>query len=311
MAFVADNLVDIARCLISTAAPLAGVQAIVQLEVKPIDSKPRKFLPGTFFVPVINNGLRHELAFMAQAVGNGSGGHYPFPAGGTIQAKAMLGGKRVNAAIVPGTKFRIDPPVPGFHPFATVVASTQAGADSDPKLGPVIRGGNVGEPGTQLNTLELWRTYLGALPGIFAVWSGSEPADGLATSTLARARSRSGEGVQLYSETFVVYIAVDRTDGAEERANEGVRLVDLVSARLTDKQTIENGAVIISNPTGIQIRSRGKINAMQRELAQQLQLFGITIALTRTIERHDEREYADLLKFNTKVDKQVDDETEA
>jgi hypothetical protein len=303
MAFVANNLVDIARCLISTAAPLAGEQAVCQIEVTPVDSNPRKFLPGTFFVPVVNGGLRHDLAFMAQAMGNaGRGGAYQFPNGGTVQAKAMFGGKRFNAALEPGTKMRIDPPVPGFKPIARVVAPTTQGTDANPKDGPLLRGAAIGEPGTQLNTLELWRTYLGALPGIFVIWQGSEPADGLATSTLARARSRAGEGVQIYSETFVVCIVVDRNDGAEERANEGVRLVDMVTERLTDRQTIEDGAVIISNPTGIQIRSRGKAGALPRELAQQMQLFGITIALTRTIERLDEREYAELKRFNTTVD---------
>jgi hypothetical protein len=296
MGIVADSLLDISRCILGSLRPLSGTQARVMARVQAL-SPGAVLLPGSFLAPIVGGALRHELLFRVAPRGPGENGRWS--GSGLVELVSNLGGARHNLPL--GTELRFDPAPAGFAPTAQVVEVRQLGLD--PAAGTLgLKGGVVAESTPGLNTLDLWRSYLGGhFPAALVIWDSSDPADGLATSSLARGRSRAGEGSTFYAENWVVFLISSREDSEAMRRSDGLRLLQEASVLLTDVQSVDG--LVFSNPSGVQIRRRSKPPIGDRNLAQQLQIYALEIATTNRIDRAEARFYSALSKFTADFEK--------
>lgn len=298
MAVVAGSLTDTGRLLLACLAPITGRQLRVKARVTAAPGS--ALLPGTFLLPDVG-GLRDDLPLRVAKSG-ARGGRWQDP--GVVELVSNVGGERHNV-VEPGTVLRFDPlPPSGFEPTVEVVEVLEAA--TDPTSAPLLLGTMMAQSAPALGTVELWRSFLGGrFPAALAVWHSSEPAAGLATSTLERGDSRVGEGRQLYAENWAIMLVVAREDSAHARRDEGLILLDEASELLTDRKSVDG--CVFSFPTGVQIRRRHSPSFTVRELAQTFQVFEIDLATTRMAERRDERTYHELKRFKVDAGKHVDD----
>lgn len=307
MAIVAEDQIDVGRGLLAACSSLTGVRASGTVQAIP-QSVDTQVFAGNYLLPIINGQLRQDLPFkiaqnetMKHAVPFAGG------AGGPLSIVSNAGGIRHN--LPAGTVFRFDPPLDGIAETAVLNApGTAGGQDPSGVLGvkELAQMETLAGPATGL---EFFRTTLGGrFPAIIAQWLGSEPADGLATSTLARGSSRVGEGAQLYAETWAVSVIVSKSESESVRRAQGLRLMNEVTALLTDRQTVDG--VVISHPSGVQIRGREQVSGLPRDVFQAYQIYQIELAVTGNYQRRDTRTYADLLRFKLDVPKDADPDKE-
>lgn len=302
MTVVADSLLDVGRLLAGCLAPLTGTQARVRVSVNAAPNL--QLLPGAFLIPDIG-GLRDDLLF--RVAPNPSIRTGKWPSSGMVDLVSNIGGARHNV-VTPGTVLRFDPPPSGFDPTVTVLEVLQAGVDpvvTDSRQ-PFLLGATMAESVPAMNEVELWRSYFGGrFPAALVLWAGSDPAAGLATSTLERGSTRVGEGRSLYAESWVVFLVSAREDSGVARQGEGLRLLEAARSLLSDRQVLDG--IAFSVPSGVQIRRSLVPQFRVRELQQAFQIFEIDLNTTRLIERSDSRTYSDLLKYKTNVDKNNDE----
>lgn len=295
MAIVAGSQIEVGRGLLARLLPLTGTRASGAI-VQTLTGPNAEVVAGNYLLPVVNGQLREELVYKVAPKPDGSM-KWNLPADGPLAIVSNVGGKRHN--LPAGTVMRWDPQLPGLDPTATVDAGGIAGG-LDPVGSLVLNAAVLYESvGNQLSGVEFFRSGIGAFPAVVAMWSDSEPADGLATSSLRRANSRTGEGSQLYTETWAIDVVVSRQDSEPKRRAQGLLLMDEVTTFLTDAQTVDG--VVISHPSGVQIRRRSKLTGLPRDMAQAYQIYAIELAVTGNYVRPDARTWAALERFNLDV----------
>lgn len=295
MAVVAGDIIDLGRGLLATLASLSGVRATGQVQVRTSSGNPGSLLIGNYLLPIVNGQLRQDLVFKVPPNADKSTSvTVPGGAGGAVNIVSNLGGVRHN--LPAGTKFLFDPPLPGIEPDAELLPSGTAGGVDPSGLLAIREGVLIETLAGPLTGMEFFRSTLkGMFPAVVLQWLDSEPADGLATSTLARGNSRAGEGSQLYAEEWMLTLIVSKAESEPVRRAQGLRLLGEVTGLITDRQSIDG--VVISHPSGAQIRRRGVLSGLPRDVYQAYQIYQVELAVTGNYERSDSRTYADLLRF--------------
>ncbi len=283
-----------ARAILALVQPQTGTRA-AGVVTAVAASSPVTLPMNSYLLPVVNGGIRPELVFKTTQ-GPNVDRSWTVTSGGTaVGVTSVLGGLR--HVLAAGTVFRWDPPIAGLNPTATSSAGTAGGLD------PTFFGGLKSavfydEMGGQSPTLDAFRARLSALPGLVLVWESSEPADGSVTDTTNRG-TRLSRGQMFFTENFMAVVVANRPDGANARRSEALAALDEVTLWLHDRASVDHE--VVSNPGGLQVRSRFRVPLGNRDAAQTVEMFGMRFAATRVYKMRDSRTYNDWLLTRVRV----------
>lgn len=285
---------EIARAILALAQPLTGDRASGTVTIA-AESEPT-FLPrASYLLPVLRGEIRPELAVKVDTGPDDDqdgvlvNGWRVEPSGTVVDIVSNVGGERHN--FPPGTPLVFDPPVAGLSRRVFVDDPGLTGATAPAAFGG-IKSAVTYETfaGPQAN-LDLFRAAIGGVPAILVVWQNSEPADGTTIPQTSRP-TRVGTNSQLYKEQFDLVVISSRDDKDHIRREEGMRILDDLTALLTDRHEVDG--VCFSNPSGLQIRQRFREQGPQ-PLYQDFYVYVLALSAMRAYHRRDVRTYNDWL----------------
>lgn len=292
-----------ARAILATIQPVTGERATGSVLATATGADvvvPR----NSHLIPVVDGQLKPEWQFKTDAgpLAAPNKNSWTVTSGGTsVDVLSVIGGVRHNLAA--GTVLRWDPPISGLAPTVTVEAPGLAGG-ADPTFFGGLKAAVMHDAfGAPAASLEAFRSKIGALPGLILIWQSSEPADGSTVSALGRGGGRMGQNNMLMVERYLAVILTNRVDDAHFRRSEGLEALDEVTLWLTDRNMVDG--MCVSSPGGVQITNRTRLQG-PRTIYQELDVYALSLAITRTYTRHDARTYNDWLLTRMRVQRDDD-----
>jgi len=186
---------------------------------------------------------------------------------------------------VAGSRLRLDPPLAGLEPYATVTEGF-TGAD----------GGGPAKYGTIFEELDngarsLLDAQLAAFPAIVVAWLGSEPVEGR-TAGISQGATRKSRVAATYFESFGIYVVSSSTEGRGRRKM-AQRLLEAASQLLTDRSMNDDGETLATMGTGVYILNRTPRIAQSPNAS----IGRVLVRTISTVERVEGRTFRPWLKM--------------
>jgi len=281
-------LVNVSRDISAIIHPLTGTRATGKATITATGAD--YDLPvGSYLVPVHVGEYRDDLVFKTDRGTNDDRSWTIESTGTVVDITANLGGERFNLA--DGTNLYLDP---GVDEIASAVVTGAVTTGVNPtSLG--IQDVQVFESfSAPPDGIDLRRSSIKRLPAAMLAWGGSEPADGSAVSQTYQ-DSRAGRGKSVFHEIFDLYIFTENMGSDHIRRQDGLRLMDAAAKLLVNRRNSDD--VVVSSPSGIQVRRRWRHNFTDKEGYQRYYAYVMELGAMTTWTRTDTRSYSDLAAF--------------
>jgi hypothetical protein len=288
-------ILDVGRCIMAVLQPITGTRAGGNIYLKTAPGKTAVLPPFVYLSPVLSGQLRNDMLFKTLKNPATLDGSWPIvETGSVIPIVSNIGGARFN--LPAGTKLRIEPDSDaGDLPLeVTTRADFTGGTDDNSDIG-IANIGTYESFGSLPNQQAFQAAVGGRFPVVIVTWNDSEPADGMATSSVNRNTQRGSSSLQL-TEEFTLWLVCPREDSEPARRGQAMRMLDRMASLLVERRSVDEQG--FSSPGGLQIRKRWRSDGNEA-LFKAFRVYMIAVAATVTITQEDRRTYSPLLSFVT------------
>lgn len=257
-----------ARAVLEVLSPLTGARASGQVLVKAAGADAP--LPcGSFFCPVIPSTatpalktIRRDLLYRTTQDAVVSA------AGVLVPVVSVMGGARHNLAA--GVEARWDPQVPGVE-LVSATSGAVAGA-AEPTGDRAVRHAvifeGVGGPNA---ARDLFKGLAQSLtPAVVLAWMSTQRGD------------VTGRNRYVRTDTWTLYVAVDRGDGSVERFGNGLDLLDAAEELLQGRASV--GGYVFSAPAHAEVTARNRSSVTPSSY-----VYSLTLQTQHLVERLEVR----------------------
>lgn len=231
------------RAILAQLSPLTGTRATGA--VTATATAAAAVPANTYLLPIVGGQLRDDLVF--KTVGDYS---LAAPEARSLGIISNVGGARHN--LPAGTVFRFATPIEGLEPTATLDADMLDGSGAD----ALVKAVSFFEDLDATNTSEdIFAGMLTEFPALMLAWQESTPVEGVVAG-LRQGGNRVARNVRGFRESFVLYIIAGRLASSARRRQEGLLILDAVTALLMDQQSNDDGEVLSTIGSGVELGNR-------------------------------------------------------